>query len=97
MLLGDEGQHIEDDDEWVGGWESRPGFPERSVTAARLPQALCFTFTLYSWCGHDDSHDDSDHHALAHNDDDGDNNDRGESKLANAGVSFTDLRSKLPK
>ena len=50
MLLGVEGQHIEDDDEWVDvDLESRPGFPERSVTAARLPQALCFTFTLYSW------------------------------------------------
>ena len=61
---------------WVDG-ESRPAFPERSVTAAATSTSL---FHFHAG----DSRDDSDRHALAHNDDNDDNNDQGRANLAKA-------------
>ena len=58
---------------WVDG-ESCPAFPERSVTAAATSSSL---FHFHAG----DSHHDSDHHAVAHNDYDDDNDDQGESKF----------------
>ena len=82
----------------MGGWIGRVGLVFLKGQLQRQDYLkLSVSLSRYTPAGHDDSIDDSDHRALAHNDDDGDNNDRGESKLANAGVSFTDLRSKLPK
>ena len=49
---------------------------------------LSVSLSRYTPAGHDDSIDDSDHRALAHNDDDGDNNDLGESKYGKSWCEF---------